>query len=96
MILSNTVNIAAWNLPAINTPTFTLAREAVQTECVRFIRVKRIQKMSAEPVYNMEVEQYHNFAVNGGLIVHNCIDSGRYALEPEISRRVATTRSDIY
>ena len=27
---------------------------------------------------------------------NHAIDSGRYALEPEISRRVATTRSDIY
>ena len=44
----------------------------------------------------MEVEQYHNFAVNGGLIVHNCIDSARYALNTEIDRRVATTRRDIY
>lgn len=44
----------------------------------------------------MEVEGVHNFAVNGGIIVHNCADSARYALEPEIGRRVATTRSDIY
>lgn len=27
---------------------------------------------------------------------NHCIDSSRYALEPEIGRRVATTRSDIY
>ena len=44
----------------------------------------------------MEVERFHNFAVNGGLIVHNCIDSARYSMEPEIDRRVAYTRSDIY
>ena len=31
-----------------------------------------------EDVYNMEVEDNHNFAVNGGLIVHNCMDSMRY------------------
>lgn len=31
-----------------------------------------------EDVYNMEVEDNHNFAVNGGLIVHNCMDSIRY------------------
>ncbi len=31
-----------------------------------------------EPVYNMEVEDNHNFAVNGGLIVHNCMDDMRY------------------
>ncbi|HBR08009.1 MAG TPA: hypothetical protein DD735_03805 [Clostridiales bacterium] len=34
----------------------------------------------------MEVDGYHNFAVNGGLIVHNCIDSVRYALEDEMHR----------
>lgn len=28
----------------------------------------------------MEVEKHHNFAVEGGLIVHNCIDATRYAL----------------
>ena len=32
-------------------------------------------------VYNMEVEGNHNFAVNGGLIVHNCMDSMRYFVE---------------
>lgn len=31
-----------------------------------------------ENVYNMEVEENHNFAVNGGLIVHNCMDNIRY------------------
>ena len=29
-------------------------------------------------VYNMEVADNHNFAVNGGLIVHNCMDAMRY------------------
>lgn len=26
----------------------------------------------------MEVKDNHNFVVNGGLIVHNCMDSTRY------------------
>ena len=26
----------------------------------------------------MEVEDNHNFAVNGGLVVHNCADALRY------------------
>lgn len=60
----------------------------------RFVRVKSIRRTKPEPVYNMEVERYHNFAVNGGLIVHNCIDSARYALNPEIARRMAETRKD--
>ena len=70
--------------------------EAPQSWAGRFVRVKYIRRTEPEPVYNMEVEQYHNFAVNGGLIVHNCIDSARYALNTEIDRRVATTRRDIY
>lgn len=32
-------------------------------------------------VYNMEVVDNHNFAVNGGLIVHNCMDSCRYFVQ---------------
>ena len=43
--------------------------------------VKQIRKKPREPVYNMEVDTYHNFAINGGLIVHNSIDATRYALE---------------
>ena len=38
----------------------------------------KITKIANEDVYNMEVENYHNFAVNGGLIVHNCMDCLRY------------------
>lgn len=73
------------------------AHAAAPTACGPcYVRVKAVRRRPAEPVYNMEVERFHNFAVNGGLIVHNCIDSSRYALEPEIGRRVATTRSDIY
>lgn len=28
----------------------------------------------------MEVKKHHNFAVNGGYIVHNCMDCLRYAM----------------
>ena len=38
----------------------------------------KITKINNEDVYNMEVEKYHNFAVNDGLIVHNCMDCLRY------------------
>ena len=33
-----------------------------------------------EDVYNMEVDRVHNFAIQGGIIVHNCYDSTRYFL----------------
>ena len=35
-------------------------------------------------VYNMEVDGAHHFTVEGGLVVHNCIDALRYALSPLI------------
>lgn len=44
-------------------------------------------------MYNMEVERFHNFAVNGGLIVHNCIDAARYAMEPLIGKKKLQTMS---
>jgi hypothetical protein len=40
--------------------------------------IKSIKRVNPEPVYNMEVEDNHNFAVNDGLIVHNCMDACRY------------------
>ena len=45
---------------------------------VKCARVKNIQFDGYEDVYNMEVADNHNFAVNGGIIVHNCMDSTRY------------------
>lgn len=44
----------------------------------KHIQIKSIKMDNLEPVYNMEVEYNHNFAINGGLIVHNCMDSSRY------------------
>ena len=42
------------------------------------VRIASIQLDGVEDVYNMEVLGTHNFAVNGGLIVHNCMDAVRY------------------
>ena len=44
-------------------------------------------------VYNMEVEGNHNFAINGGLIVHNCMDSMRYFVK---TMRIAVKREQKY
>lgn len=40
-------------------------------------RVKSVRVIGKEDVYNMEVENTHNYSINGGLIVHNC-DALRY------------------
>ena len=42
-------------------------------------KVISIELDGYEDVYNMEVENHHNFSVNGGFIVHNC-DAIRYFL----------------
>ena len=42
------------------------------------VGIKAIRKVGRADVYNMEVEGNHNFAIEGGLIVHNCMDSMRY------------------
>lgn len=42
------------------------------------VGIKAIRKVGRADVYNMEVEGNHNFAIESGLIVHNCMDSMRY------------------
>ena len=42
------------------------------------VAVAKIEIDPNEDVYNMEVMGTHNFSVNGGVIVHNCMDEIRY------------------
>lgn len=50
---------------------------------IQFVGIKGIKQLENQPVYNMEVEDNHNFAVNGGIIVHNCMDAVRYFVQTE-------------
>ena len=45
---------------------------------IKQVKIKNIKYLGKEDVYNMEVLNHHNFSVNGGLIVHNCMDADRY------------------
>lgn len=49
-------------------------------------RVKKIEYLGKMDVYNMEVEKYHNYSVEGGLIIHNCLDGTRYIMEEFMMR----------
>lgn len=40
--------------------------------------VVAVEPAGQHDVYNLEVAETHAFAVNGGLIVHNCVDEVRY------------------
>lgn len=48
---------------------------------ISYFKIRDVRPAGKEPVYNMEVEGCHNFAVNGGIIVHNCMDAMRYFVE---------------
>lgn len=43
----------------------------------------------------MEVDDNHNFAVNGGLIVHNCMDATRYFVKSNHVIKKALRRNAI-
>lgn len=56
------------------------------------MRVKSIRPAGRADVYNMEVAETHDFAVNGGVIVHNCYDECRYVcMKNPIAARVHVT-----
>ena len=78
------VNIAGKYTEPINMQRHDTALDRVPaeqgTQEFRFVQIKKIKPIGVQPVYNMEVKDHHNFLVNGGLVVHNCIDATRYAM----------------
>lgn len=59
--------------------TNTQRRSAVPEPAeVSFIPIRSIKSVGRQPVYNMEVDDLHNYSVNGGIVVHNCVDALRY------------------
>ena len=53
------------------------------------VRIAKIEEDIHADVYNMEVDDNHNFAINGGLVVHNCMDDTRYFVK---TMKIATPR----
>ena len=55
------------------------------------MRVKSIKKFGKADVYNLEVDDTHDFVIQGGVISHNCADEVRYfCMSRPIKPRVAT------
>ena len=44
------------------------------------LEIKNIEYVGKHNVYNMEVEETHNFSVEGGIIIHNSLDALRYVI----------------
>ena len=56
----------------------TQSSKIIDIDCSNLVSVDKVECEPNEDVYNMEVMGTHNFAVNGGVIVHNCMDDIRY------------------
>ncbi|WP_142236830.1 hypothetical protein [Staphylococcus sp. 47.1] len=66
----------------INTEKQGHVQEVAQTDNVlKTEKITSIKFHSYQDVYNMEVENHHNYSVEGGFIIHNCVDSLRYSVE---------------
>lgn len=60
-----------------------------------FVKVLKIESVQNEDVYNMEVIGTHNFSVNGGLIVHNCMDDIRYFVNTILRKKIGKKESPL-
>ena len=58
---------------------------------VHLVGIAKIEIEPNEDVYNMEVMGTHNFAVNGGIIVHNCMDEIRYFANTVLKNKFRTS-----
>ena len=52
------------------------------------VRIKSVEYVGKEDVYNMEVRDHHNYSVAGGFIIHNCIDATRYAFNDDMYAKI--------
>lgn len=59
---------------------------------INYVPLAGVRPLGKQPVYNMEVNEYHNFSVNGGVIVHNCMDATRYLVKTLRLVRRANTK----
>lgn len=69
------------NLQLINT---AIQKPVQKLAPIQWVGIKKLRYAGKADVYNMEVDAHHNFSVNGGLIVHNCMDAMRYAMQDVI------------
>ena len=62
------------------------------------MKVKAIRYVGKADVYNMEVEDTHDFVVQGGVVVQNCLDSIRYICmaRPKAPRVIKDEKKPMY
>lgn len=58
------------------------------------LKIRSISPAGVADVFNMEVEDTHDFAIANGVIAHNCYDMVRYvAMENPIAPKAITERA---
>lgn len=82
-MLTGSVNVAENSLEQINIQKQKLAQNHAQQN-LETVRVKSVKPVGKADVYNMEVDNHHNFMVDGGFFMHNCIDATRYAFSEDM------------
>jgi hypothetical protein len=62
------------------------------------MRIKAIRPAGRADVFNMEVEDTHDFVIQGGVISHNCADEARYLcmMNPMKPVRVKERRPQVF
>jgi hypothetical protein len=62
------------------------------------MRIKAIRRAGRADVFNMEVEDTHDFVIQGGVISHNCADETRYLcmMNPMKPVRVKERRPQVF
>lgn len=68
----------------------------INTNKQNTVGIAKIEEDTRADVFNMEVDDNHNFAVNGGLIVHNCMDETRYFVKTMNINKVQSDYKPIY
>ena len=51
-------------------------------------KIAKIEKDGEEPVYCLDVFDTSNFSIEGGVIVSNCMDATRYAIDDLSKKRI--------
>lgn len=57
-------------------------------------KVKSITRINNQPVYNMTVEKYHNYLIQGGVVSKNC-DALRYFCTWWVSPAAASEKNRV-
>lgn len=70
-------------------------RPFMPEQTAKSTKVSSVAFVGYEDVYNMEVDRFHNFSIEGGLIVHNCMDALRYGCAPLMRGRAKVTNKPI-